>query len=521
MPKASTGRGGAPGGPERAGGAAGPAAGFESMPVSIDGGGNAIELVGGTARWRARSREQVAAVRLRREPLRLATVGDATVAGLRGMDGTTRHFSGGVVAGGAAVPDSLRWVQGHPLTPIAEEVVAAAVAERVGGTALYLGPLLGAFGHFLVETLARFWALDRVDLAGVDHVVVALQRRTPPGFALDVFQALGLAHKLRIVAKPERFDRVIVPEASHAVSGYIHPDFKAAAEAIAPKLAGPTPTERAAGLYFTRSRLDPWSITSAVVGEGRIEERLAAQGIAIVAPEEHPFAEQVRMVRATHRLGGIEGSALHMAMFAEAPLDLAVLCRRGAVVTAGAAIDAVRTGRSRYLGAEAAVEHPHLIPNAARVQGFPQMLEVGEALRLLALSGLGEAPAAGDAIPPSEADIRAFNALAVAALARDAVRQRRADVAEHVTEVRRRYPVAEDAALGRMIEEMEKAFARPSVRGWGKTRKAALHGLRLRRPRTLAGRIAAVLAGVPRWLLGLVAPGRAGQAARRSKRSRV
>lgn len=470
---------------------------FGEAPVSAPASlmpGATVDLVSDSGRWLARTRATSEAARLVAGDLAIVPVVGGVVLPRGPVDDATEARYAGAVVGrdGAAHPASLRWVDGRPLAPEAGDLAAAADAPHVAGTALYLGPLLEAFGHFLVESTARLWALDSADAAGADHVVFSYRDGPAPAFAETALAALGLGRRLRLVGRPTRFDRVLVPEAAHALGTSVHPAFKRGAEWLgAAILAEAGPGAAGEAVYLTRSRLDPWTVTSAVVGERQIEAALAAAGVAIVAPETLPLARQIALARGARRIAGVDGSALHLALFAERPLDLAVLCRRP-LPRPFPAIDKVRVGASHYLDALARPDDPRLVPNAHKARGFPRLLDADRALVFLAGAGFGEAPEAHRRAELAEAAVAEFNGLALAALARDAVRRGRPEVAATVEAARRAYPVAADPALDRLIEEMRAAMdGRETGRGaWKAVRRTARRtsfGALLDRVRAMVG----------------------------------
>jgi len=427
-----------------------------------------VRFVGASAKWRGRSAATAAAAVVRAGALGLDRVAPAVVLPRAADDGAGGRYAGAVVDGAGVIsPLSLRLADGVPLGPAEGDLAAATKPRRLSGTALFLGPLFDAFGHFLVETTARLWALDTAEGRAADHVVFAFRPGPVPAFARVALDALALGHRLVLADRPLRFDAVLVPEAAYALGGGVHPAFKAGCERLGALLAagadGAGPPS-AGGLppagvpvYLTRARLDPWATTSAVVGERQIEAALTAAGVAVVAPETMALAAQAALARAAPRLAGVDGSALHLALFAEDPLDLAIVCRRP-LPRPFPAIDAVRRGASAYLDALAPPDDPRLVPNRIRARGFPKLLDVPKALAFLAAEGFGYPPTAGDGAALAEAAVGEHNALAVAALCREAVRRSRPEAAAEVEAVRRQYHVAEEPALERLIAEMHAAL---------------------------------------------------------------
>lgn len=173
-------------------------------------------------------------------------------------------------------------------------------------TMVYGGPLLAHYGHFLLTTLARCWALDG------SHPV--LFHSSPPvqdheaGFILELLRCAGLERRSFSFERPTRLRRVIVPEPALYEQHSIGTHYATAMAAIGrniPFLPSPAPKK----VYLSKSRLN--SGVNGLDGEYFIDLKMRQAGFDIVHPESLGLAEQVNIFRRAELIVGTAGSAFH------------------------------------------------------------------------------------------------------------------------------------------------------------------------------------------------------------------
>jgi len=206
-------------------------------------------------------------------------------------------------------------------------------ATRVAGKCIYLGTLHGHFGHFLVESLARAWALTQVEpeLPVVFHYAhPAGGQLFPdpdniglPGFIRVVFKALGIAPGRLILANRDLVvDELLVPKSQLRLrpNGIGAPGLPIVYDFLREELLRSQPDRPAypEKVYLTRTRLASNKHKS-VVNEQEIEDLFSRYGFEIVAPEKLTFSEQVALISHATHVAGTTGSALHMALFNNRP----------------------------------------------------------------------------------------------------------------------------------------------------------------------------------------------------------
>lgn len=188
------------------------------------------------------------------------------------------------------------------------------------GTAIYLGPLLEHFGHFLLESLARLWFARAhpeqpvVWSCRVEPGAPAQTQNPLKAWQRDMLEILELRNPAIFVDAPVRFERLIIPELGYRFRSAFHPEH---VEALAAVPHRPEPGRR---LWLSRrklKRLQNRSMTD-------VEARLADLGWTILYPETLPFPQQVAELAAAERVAGEQGSAFHSLVFLRDPEKLRV-----------------------------------------------------------------------------------------------------------------------------------------------------------------------------------------------------
>ncbi len=169
-------------------------------------------------------------------------------------------------------------------------------------TAILGGYIPPHFGHFILESLARLWAIRRFDCPIIWGGGVNAQ-----GFVREIFDLIGLPpERMVFVDTPLHLRRLWV-----ATPGYIIRDWCDTEQmaALAVRDCQPDGTR----LYLSRSRFK--SSIANVQGEEVVETRLAALGWTILYPEEHSISDQIYALARASVIAGLEGSALHSIVF--------------------------------------------------------------------------------------------------------------------------------------------------------------------------------------------------------------
>jgi capsular polysaccharide biosynthesis protein len=258
---------------------------------------------------------------VRQFDLPVVTLANALVTGIcrPGKDERQAAFTGGVYdSSGALVRHSERQV-GRGIKPSNPEQISLPEARRLPGRTYFCGIAFRHFGHWLIESMSRLWA-------------VAEQKAPADRF---LFQGWGAG------CKPELFERshisymleglgispgdceilgdesviceeLVVPASTLVVNGYTHPRFVdiyrriLAAHKITP--------ECISRVYLSRRGLS--DLHRAAENEDEIEALLTSHGFTVLHPQRLPFETQLRIMQGADVIAGTDGSQLHMAAYA-------------------------------------------------------------------------------------------------------------------------------------------------------------------------------------------------------------
>lgn len=245
-------------------------------------------------------------------------------------DGDAKLASGVICADGSYCDVSRGWIRARKPMP-APTIAPGEKIEPLSGTHLFGGHFRGHFGHFLVESTARLWALDHLPVT--PDSILYLPYRGEVGAierAMEghnrFYRLLGIEQPVRTHGSVQRVERLFVPElgfgwseryaGSSAYRAFMQGRLRAA--------VAPAGGKR---LYVSRARLA--AQRGGVLGEIVIEENLSRAGYEIFHPERHPIEVQIARYRAAEKIVALDGSALHLAAFVTDPgTRVAMILRR-------------------------------------------------------------------------------------------------------------------------------------------------------------------------------------------------
>ncbi|MFV0299559.1 MAG: glycosyltransferase family 61 protein, partial [Paracoccus sp. (in: a-proteobacteria)] len=133
----------------------------------------------------------------------------------RGANAHNNRFqsSGVLTPEGEMVENSITWGEGRQVN-IAPEMPDPATIEHLPGQHMFGGILFGHFGHFLVESTTRLWALDELRPA-IQSIVFTPKVNGRPMQIVQhfrpLFNVLGATVPIRSTPVPLRVDRLFVP----------------------------------------------------------------------------------------------------------------------------------------------------------------------------------------------------------------------------------------------------------------------------------------------------------------------
>lgn len=245
-------------------------------------------------------------------PDRIERVDGGVVVPERSHD--ARHAEGVLRADGSYVEASRAWIRPRvcsqpPALSPDEEVV------DLPGRHLFAGHLRGHFGHFIVESTARLWALDELGGA-IDSILYLPYRGQMRGMARCLsdnrrfFELMGVDVPVNVHPTPLRVETVHVPDLGF---GWLQryagsPRYR---RFMRDRLGAAIAPEGAPDLYVSRAGL--MAKRGGILGETVIEDNLRRAGYEIFRPEKHTLDLQIARYKAARRIVALDGSALHLA----------------------------------------------------------------------------------------------------------------------------------------------------------------------------------------------------------------
>ncbi|NPD15201.1 DUF563 domain-containing protein [Xinfangfangia sp. D13-10-4-6] len=224
------------------------------------------------------------------------------------------------------------WIRAHRPAPI-PTLAPDEVVRDLPGTHLYGGHFRRHFGHFLVDSTSRLWALGHLGKRPDSLIYLPYRGEVEPirraiRNMAPFFRLLGVDIPVQTFGEPQRVERLIVPELGFGWSERYagSPGYR---DYMQSHLNAAAPAEGGEKLYVSRARLP--ATRGGVLGEALIEENMARAGYEIFHPEKHPLEVQIARYKAAKSIVALDGSALHLAAFVM-PRDgrVAMILRRSA-----------------------------------------------------------------------------------------------------------------------------------------------------------------------------------------------
>ncbi len=244
-------------------------------------------------------------------------------------------------AEGNFVTFSLDYVRPRRAREAPDPAVLTGPLADLPGRHLFAGPLHPHFGHFLLESTPRLWALDTEKVASVLFIPYGPNsfwraRRAYAPFLEILCSGLPVTR----VNQPTRVEELVVPDPGFGHEArmrgtYRYRLFTRDRVTAAITAAGPEK------LYISRSGLN--DNRGGIFGEAEIEAVLAEDGYEIFHPQRHSYREQLERYAAARQIIALDGSALHMAAYALRPdAHVAIIARRRSPILARLADQLVR-----------------------------------------------------------------------------------------------------------------------------------------------------------------------------------
>jgi Glycosyltransferase 61 len=235
--------------------------------------------------------------------------------------------AGVLYSDGSYCPEAALWRKYRPITT--EPEPPKKIKQSLEGRWLWGGVLWAHFGHFLVESSSRLWALPSVedDIQGILFIPkrpkVGSEVR---GFHRDFLALFGTDLPIHVAAQPTGVEELVVPGQGFGL-GKITEGTRRFRRSVHDRFASDIPAEGAEKIYISRSKLGLGK--GGLLGEEQLETLLEAEGYEIFHPQEHSLSDQIARYKAARQVIAADGSALHLfAMVGRPDQEVAMILRR-------------------------------------------------------------------------------------------------------------------------------------------------------------------------------------------------
>jgi len=207
------------------------------------------------------------------------------------------------------------------VTEISEAPAGNRDISRFRGKTFYGGWLRSSWGHFLVNSLGRLWALFTATgvVDSVDRIIFFAE---DPGACVlrgnfaAFFDILGMTRSIEIIAAPAVFDEIVVPEIALEIGCFTSQEFllpfAAARNAVMKSVAHATfPASRP--VLLSRSH---WNGNSRMQINIKLIDNIFRQnGFQIIYPEEVSLVELITLMNRAPAVASYSGSTAHNLLF--------------------------------------------------------------------------------------------------------------------------------------------------------------------------------------------------------------
>jgi hypothetical protein len=222
--------------------------------------------------------------------------------------------------------------------------------ESVRQDFIYLGFLNPHFGHFITNTLARFWPLliDPKQANILCHCPVNNDYLCTLEFLKTMLRELDLTiSNLVNFDRPTRIPKLIVPNTSLHEMFSVHSVFGDLCAYIGRGLWNPEEVDIVdQPIFFSKTRLSKG--VGRFANEEDIVEVLDKAGVRIAFPEPLSFREQVRLLAMHKVLLGTTGPAFHTSVFSAPGRKIRALNQGPDVNSNFVLLDRINRNDSRY-----------------------------------------------------------------------------------------------------------------------------------------------------------------------------
>lgn len=196
--------------------------------------------------------------------------------------------------------------------------IDVAATERSDTSYIYVGRINFHYGHFLVNTLPRFWNILKIKTPNTKilyHGPMSVEQIFSTPYVKTIFSMLGLGPEDFVkFASPAKIKHVVVPKTSFEEQRAGFATYKSLCHDIGRRILQNKDLSTSVGtVYYSKTRLR--SAVGIITNEIEVEDYMRGKGTRIVYPEELSLEEQLLLMSSAETIIASAGSFLHTSIF--------------------------------------------------------------------------------------------------------------------------------------------------------------------------------------------------------------
>lgn len=217
------------------------------------------------------------------------------------FQGTMDFFQSGVFDSGG------RFLENSIIADRAKPSALLPVTQKLSGTYIFGGYLFFHFGHFLLESLSRLYAVRQCR----DYPVIFTSPNDKVAEAhKKMFQFLRVDNEIVFLTEPTEVENLVMADAGSVIEPPLLAKEQIRALGVF-RASGRAVDDRK--IWLSRSRFKGGGLEN----ETEVEAELEAMGWSIIHPQELTYLEQTRLVSTSRQVAGLDGSAFYSALLAD------------------------------------------------------------------------------------------------------------------------------------------------------------------------------------------------------------
>ena len=184
-----------------------------------------------------------------------------------------------------------------------------------GETVVYCGFFYKAWGHFITEIVSRLWYALKNDTSVDSYVFFDTLGgdKKISGNYLEFLKLLGIADKIKIINRPTKFKKVIIPEEGLVYDEYYTQEFANMYKYINKKGLELYKGEKYDKVFFSKRKLA--TSVESNLNEKFLDSFFKKNGYHIFYPEKLSLIETIGILQNADSFAGIASSLLHNQLF--------------------------------------------------------------------------------------------------------------------------------------------------------------------------------------------------------------